>query len=95
MGSGVMIYIPSFIKIGSRIHKLLGGGIHRQQRDLMSLLLFFQNKESRLKEVVTSHKHYVNNNGSNKDNIFIHVIRYRTEPLLPIFETFPQIMQEE
>jgi hypothetical protein len=30
MGSGTMIYIPSFIKIGSGIQKLIGdGGIHR------------------------------------------------------------------
>jgi hypothetical protein len=29
MGSGVMIYIPSFIKFGSAIHKLIWG-IHRQ-----------------------------------------------------------------
>jgi hypothetical protein len=28
MGSGAMIYIPSFIKIGSGIQKLVGG-IHR------------------------------------------------------------------
>jgi hypothetical protein len=48
MGSGAMIHIPSFIKIGSGIQKLIGG-IHRQQRDLISLLLFFQNKESRVK----------------------------------------------
>jgi hypothetical protein len=26
MGSGAMIYIPSFIKIGSGIQKLIGGG---------------------------------------------------------------------
>jgi hypothetical protein len=26
MGSGAMIYIPSFIKIGSGIQKLMGGG---------------------------------------------------------------------
>jgi hypothetical protein len=26
MGSGAMIYIPSFIKIGSDIQKLIGGG---------------------------------------------------------------------
>jgi hypothetical protein len=25
MGSGAMIYIPSFIKIGSGIHELIGG----------------------------------------------------------------------
>jgi hypothetical protein len=28
MGSGAMIYIPSFIKIGSGIQKLLGGDKH-------------------------------------------------------------------
>jgi hypothetical protein len=46
MGSGAMIYeyIPSFIKIGSGIQKLLGGihkQTHRQQGDLISPLLFF------------------------------------------------------
>jgi hypothetical protein len=32
MGSGAMIYVPSFIKIVSGIQKLIerGGGIHRQ-----------------------------------------------------------------
>jgi hypothetical protein len=25
MGSGAMIYVPSFIKIGSGVHKLMGG----------------------------------------------------------------------
>jgi hypothetical protein len=47
-----MIYIPSFIKIGSGIQRLLGGTdtkAHRQQGDLISLLLFFQNKQIRLK----------------------------------------------
>jgi hypothetical protein len=29
MSSGAMIYIPSFIKIGSGIRKLMGGGTHR------------------------------------------------------------------
>jgi hypothetical protein len=44
MGSGDTIYIPSFIKIGS--------GIHTQAAwCIMRLLLFFQNKESRLKYV--------------------------------------------
>jgi hypothetical protein len=36
MDSGAMIYIPSFIKIGSGIQKT-----HRQRGDLTSLLLFF------------------------------------------------------
>jgi hypothetical protein len=31
MGLGVMMYIPSFIKIGSAIQKLMGGGIHRHK----------------------------------------------------------------
>jgi hypothetical protein len=54
MGSGAMVYIPSFIKIGSGIRKLNGaGGIHGHQQhgDLVSLLLFnffFQNKDGRL-----------------------------------------------
>jgi hypothetical protein len=49
MGSGAVIYIPSFIKIGSGIQKLIGGihrhtniHAHRQQRDLISLLYFFK-----------------------------------------------------
>jgi hypothetical protein len=37
MGLGVMIYIPSFIKIGSGIQKLIVG-IHRQHGDLISVL---------------------------------------------------------
>jgi hypothetical protein len=42
MGSGAMIYVPSFIKIGSGIQKLMGGGYtDRQQGDLISLLYFF------------------------------------------------------
>jgi hypothetical protein len=46
MGSGAMIYIPSFIRISSSIQKLIGE-VHRQHGDLIRLLLFFQNKESR------------------------------------------------
>jgi hypothetical protein len=60
MGSGAVIYVPSFIKIGSGIQKLISGGegggvhthTHRQQCDLMSQLLFFHNKESRLTKVI-------------------------------------------
>jgi hypothetical protein len=32
MGSGAMIYIPSFMKIGSGIQKLMGVGIHRHRQ---------------------------------------------------------------
>jgi hypothetical protein len=42
MGSGAMIYTPSFIKSSSEIQKVIGGK-HRQH-DLISLLLYFQNK---------------------------------------------------
>jgi hypothetical protein len=45
MGSGALYYILSFTKIGSGI-QMLKGGTHRQQGDLISLLLSFQNKES-------------------------------------------------
>jgi hypothetical protein len=45
--------VPSFIKTGLDIQKLLGGDTHtekrRQQSNLTSPILFFQNKESRLK----------------------------------------------
>jgi hypothetical protein len=50
MGSGAVIHVPSFIKIGSGIETLTaGGGMHRQHGDRISLFLLFQNKESRLK----------------------------------------------
>jgi hypothetical protein len=32
MGSGVMMHIPNFIKIGSGIQKLLGGGYRHTDR---------------------------------------------------------------
>jgi hypothetical protein len=50
-GSTVMIYMTSFIKIGSGLQKLIGrkAQTHREQGDLISILLFLQNKESRLK----------------------------------------------
>jgi hypothetical protein len=48
MGSGAMIYIPSFKNIGSGIQKLIMGGYtcrhtdpHRQHGELLSLLLLF------------------------------------------------------
>jgi hypothetical protein len=51
MGSGAMTYIPSFIKNGSGLQMLLVSDTqtHRQQGDLISLRLFFQNKERMLK----------------------------------------------
>jgi hypothetical protein len=57
LGSGAMIYIPSFIKIDSDIQKLMGvenTQTHRQDRHCKSLLLCFQNKESDLKNLVQS-----------------------------------------
>jgi hypothetical protein len=43
------VYIPNFMKIGSAIQKLIAGDTQTQRGDLISLLLFFQNKESGLK----------------------------------------------
>jgi hypothetical protein len=37
MGSGAMITIPSFIKIGSSIKKLMGDAVHRH-RDKMEIV---------------------------------------------------------
>jgi hypothetical protein len=48
VGSGAMIYLPSFINIGSDIQKLLGG-IHRHTDSMeiayVYFYFFFQNKE--------------------------------------------------
>jgi hypothetical protein len=45
VSSDAVIYVPSFIKIGSAIQKLMGAGLYiltrRQKGDLRSLLLFF------------------------------------------------------
>jgi hypothetical protein len=48
LGSGAMIHIPNFMKIGSDIQKLIRGYNDTQHGDRIILLLFFQNKESRL-----------------------------------------------
>jgi hypothetical protein len=43
MGSGAVLYVPSFIKIGSGVQKLIGKirrHTNRQQRDLISLFYF-------------------------------------------------------
>jgi hypothetical protein len=47
MGSGFMIYIPSFIQIGSGIQGR-DTQTKREQGDNISVLVFFQNKKSRL-----------------------------------------------
>jgi hypothetical protein len=47
IASGGMIYISSFIKIGPGIQK--SGDARTQLGDLISLLLYFKNKESGLK----------------------------------------------
>jgi hypothetical protein len=53
MGSCAMIYVPSFINIGSGIQKFMGGRYRkRQQDDLISLILLLQNKQSMLKTIV-------------------------------------------
>jgi hypothetical protein len=52
MGSSAMIYILSFIKVGSGIQMLMIGvyrhWTHRENGNHKSLPIFFQNKESRL-----------------------------------------------
>jgi hypothetical protein len=49
MGLDAMMYVRNFIKICSGIQKLMGEWICRQCGFPIILLLFFQNKESRLK----------------------------------------------
>jgi hypothetical protein len=45
MGSGAIIFIPSFINIGSGIQRLIGCEIYRQHGDRISLHLFFRIRE--------------------------------------------------
>jgi hypothetical protein len=40
MGSGAMIYVPSFIKIGSAIQKLIGG-MHRHRGSMEIAQAYF------------------------------------------------------
>jgi hypothetical protein len=58
MGSVAIIYIPSFIKIDSGIQKVIGGDswTRRAHGDLISPPLFFQNKGSGLKRIVSKVK---------------------------------------
>jgi hypothetical protein len=44
MGSGAMIYLPSFTKIASAIQKLMQGDsqTHRQLGDYIGLIYFFK-----------------------------------------------------
>jgi hypothetical protein len=51
MVSGAMICIPNFIKIGSAVEKFMGTEA-QTACDRIRLLLFFQNKESRLKTFI-------------------------------------------
>jgi hypothetical protein len=53
--------MPSFIKIGSAVQKLIGGlhryaGTHTQDCDRIRVLLFFQNKEC-MRERAKQNKH--------------------------------------
>jgi hypothetical protein len=56
MDSGAIVYMQSFIKIGSDIQRLMEGGgfTHRQLGDLISLLLFLKNK-ARPPEIYVNH----------------------------------------
>jgi hypothetical protein len=51
MGSGAMICIPSFIKIGSGIQKFMGGDTQTHRRDGYRISLL---QESRLKTIGTA-----------------------------------------
>jgi hypothetical protein len=57
MSSGTMTYVPNFINNPSGIQKLKEGGGHTytdiQNGDVIKLLLFFQDKEGRLRAQLT------------------------------------------
>jgi hypothetical protein len=55
-----MIYIPSFVKIGSGIRKLIRGNTHSQNGDLVKSFFFFQNMRRKLNtEQITWNMRYV------------------------------------
>jgi hypothetical protein len=57
--SGALIHILSILKTGSVIQKLLRGiyrQAYRQERDLISVMTFFQNKESIKKPPLSGRK---------------------------------------
>jgi hypothetical protein len=58
MGSVTVIYIPDLVEIGTGIRKLIrrDSQIHSQHRDRISILLFFHNNESRLKNKLRRQK---------------------------------------
>jgi hypothetical protein len=49
ISSGTMTHIPKFVKIALATQKLMGGISDTQHVDRISLLLFFQKEESRIK----------------------------------------------
>jgi hypothetical protein len=52
MGSGAMIHIPSFMKIGSDIQKLMEGYTDTQSDDLISIILFLKKRKKKKKKKV-------------------------------------------
>jgi hypothetical protein len=52
MGSGAMIYIPSFIKICSGTQKLIGADSRTQHCDRVSLFLFSEGNKNGLKSSI-------------------------------------------
>jgi hypothetical protein len=83
--SDAMIYIPSFIKIGSGIQKLIRGihtHIHGQDCDLVRLLSFFQNKESGLKKEITTQLGNFIKYTSPKEGICLETISAGTSAIL-------------
>jgi hypothetical protein len=55
LGSGVMTYMPSFIKTGSGIQKLMGG-----HTDTQKAWRFFRNEESTLKVMIKKQENVLN-----------------------------------
>jgi hypothetical protein len=68
MGSGAMIYIPALIKISADIQKLIRteSQTHIQHGDVISLLLFLQNKGSR---PISRNLHTGNREGDRMDTL--------------------------
>jgi hypothetical protein len=78
MGSGVMIYIPSFIKTGSGIQKLIWG--YTDSMVIPQAYFYFLNKENRLKTRRSVHTVclLVSCSSQNKHGLFLSTRKQKT-----------------
>jgi hypothetical protein len=68
MGSDSMLPTPSLMRFGTGVQKVLGV-IHRQLRDLIQPILYFQSKDSKLKMTFCTQKKKQKTNETQKPGL--------------------------